>query len=240
MDVKPGLVLRITVTIGLIASAALPAGASQLFSVQTPSGNGTGTCLDPYPGCGLAGLLGTDTALNAGGRFTDFFEFGQTGAIPPGVNIFAHIRVGQTAETVTMVYSIDGLQGGVAWTQTFSAILRDGDSGDLRTYMGSTLGAQTTLLATQDLNLDGHGTLSGAFDFGPDPYALTQVLTLNLQPGTDLPDYGRLLEDGSGFYYGTLSVTASPEPTGFLLFSAGLLVLCGRQMCAKLKQSGRV
>lgn len=236
MDRTRCLVPRLTVTIGLIATSALPAGAGQLFSVQTPSGNGTGTCFDPYPGCSLAGLLGADTAINAGGRFTDFFEFGQTGAIPPGVNIFAHIRVGQTAETVTMVYSIDGLQGGVAWSQEFSALLHVGDTGELRTYMGSTLGAQTTLLATQDLVLDGHGTLSGAFDFGPDPYTLTQVLTLNLQPGPGLPDYGRLLEDGSGFYYGTLTVTPSPEPTDFLLFSAGLLLLGSKQIHALAKR----
>src|SRR5260370_943075 len=206
-----------------MCAAPVIAKADQLFLVQTPSGSATGTCFAPYPGCTLAGVLGTDTAINSGGRFTDFSEMGQTGPIPPGVNIFAHIDVGLTPETVTMVYSIDGLRGGEVWSQVFSALLNPGDTGELQTYLGSTLGTKTTLLATQALVFNGRVTSSGAFDFGPGPYALTQVLTLNLQPGPGVPDYFRLLEDPNGFYYGTFTATALPEPTTFLLLSAGFL-----------------
>ena len=227
MQRKRRMVLRITLAIGLMAAAPFVAGAGQLFLVQTPSGNGSGTCFDPILSCSLAGLLGTDTALNSGGRFTDSTEFGQTGPIPPGVNIFAHIGAGQTAETVTMTYSIDGFRGGEAWSQLFSAILNPGDTAELKTYLGSSLGATTTLLATQALASDDRVSLSGTFDFGPGPYAITQVLVLNLRSGTSPPDYGRLLETPGGFYYGTFAVTA-PEPATFLLLSLGLLVLCGK------------
>jgi hypothetical protein len=220
VDRKRGIVLRITVAAGLMAAAPLIADADQLFLVQTPSGNATGTCFDT--GCTVAGVLGTDTAINAGGRFTNFSELGQTGIIPPGVNIFAHIEAGIEPETVTLVYSIDGLRGGAAWSQVFSALVNPGDTGELQTYLGPTLGAKTTLLATQNLVFDGSVTSSGAFDFGSGPYALTQVLTLNLEPRPDLPDYSRLLEDPKGFFYGTLT-TASPEPTTFLLLTTGLL-----------------
>src|SRR5260370_7679423 len=132
-----------------MCAAPVIAKADQLFLVQTPSGSATGTCFAPYPGCTLAGVLGTDTAINSGGRFTDFSEMGQTGPIPPGVNIFAHIDVGLTPETVTMVYSIDGLRGGEVWSQVFSALLNPGDTGELQTYLGSTLGTKTTFLPTQ-------------------------------------------------------------------------------------------
>jgi hypothetical protein len=221
------MVFHITLAIGLMAAAPFLAEAGQLFLVQTPSANGSGTCFDPILSCSLAGLLGTDTALNSGGRVTDFTEFGQTGPIPPGVNIFAHIAAGQTAETVTIIYSIDGLQGGEAWSQLFSAILNPGDSGQLKTYLGSSLGATTTLLATQALASDDRVSLSGTFDFGPGPYAITQVLVLNLRSGASPPDYGRLLETPGGFYYGTFAVT-TPEPGTFLLLSLGLLVSCGK------------
>ena len=218
------LPLKIAVaTAGLMGAVPLIADANQLFLVQTPSGSATGICFAPYPGCTVAGVLGTDKPSMLRGRFTDFAEFGQTGAIPSGMNIFAHTDVGLTPETVTVVYSIDGLRGGEAWFQVFSALLNPGDTGELQTYLGSTLDAKTTLLATQSLVLDGRVVSSGTFDFGPGPYALTQVLTLNLRPGPAVPDYSRLLEDPNGFYYGTFTVTASPEPTTFLLLSAGLL-----------------
>jgi hypothetical protein len=206
-----------------MAAAPLIAEAGQLFLAQTPSGSAMGTCFDPYAGCSLAGVLGTDTALNSGGRYTDFLGFGQTGPIPAGANIFAHIDVGLVPETVTMLYSIDGLVGGGGWSQVFSCLLNPGDTGELQTYFGSTLGAKTTLLATQALDFDGRVTSAGTFNFGPSPYALTLVLTLNLQPGLGVADYSRLLEDPKGFYYGTFTATGSPEPTTFLLLSVGLL-----------------
>jgi hypothetical protein len=87
MDKKRRFVFHVTVAAILTGAVPFMAEADQIFSVQTPSGSGTGTCFAPYPGCSLAGLLGTDTALNAGGRFTDFVEIGQTGPIPPGMNI---------------------------------------------------------------------------------------------------------------------------------------------------------
>ena len=165
MDRKHCLVLRITVALGLTCAAASPVVAGQLFSVQTPSGNGTAPCLDPYPVCGFAGMPGTDTAINAVGRLTDFVDFGQTGPIPAGVNLFVHIGTGQAPETVTVVFSIDGLEGGVGWRQAFSALLHSGDTAEFRTYVGATLGAQTALLATQVLTSDGHATLSGDIRF---------------------------------------------------------------------------
>jgi hypothetical protein len=223
LDRKHCVVLRITLAVGLLGVTQVIAEAGQLFLVQTPSGSAMGTCFAPDHGCTLAGVLGTDTSVDSGGRFTDISEFGQTGPIPPGVNIFAHVGVGLTAETVTMVYSIDDLQSGESWSQMFSALLNPGDTGVLQTYLGSTLGARTTLLATQTLVVDGSVTSSGTFDFGDGPHALTQVLTLNLQAGSGMPDYSRLLENPNGFYYGTFTTTASPEPTTFLLFCAGLL-----------------
>jgi hypothetical protein len=66
-----------------MAAAPLIAPAEQVFLVQTPSGSGTGTCFDSPIVCSLAGMLGSDTALNSGGRFTDSVEFGQTGPLPP-------------------------------------------------------------------------------------------------------------------------------------------------------------
>jgi hypothetical protein len=220
---KRCIVNRITVAVCLLSAASCVAEADQLFLVETPSGNATGTCFDPSSGCSVAGVVGANTAVNSGGRFTDFPELGQTGPIPAGVNIFAHIDAGLTPETVTMVYSIDGLVGGQAWSQVFSTLLNPGDTGELQTYLGSTLGARTTLLATQTLGFDGRLTSSGTFDFGAGPYALTEVLTLNLQPGLDLPDYSRLLEDPNSFYYGTFTTIASPEPATLLLLSTGLL-----------------
>ncbi len=216
-------VLRITVMAGLTCAASLVAGASQLFTVETASGSGTGICLDLSSGCSLAGLLGSDTALNAGGRYTNFVELGQTGELPPGANIFAHITAGPTPETVVLTYSVDGLHGGSEWSQQFSGLLHPGDKGELQTYLGSTLGATTTLLATQNLIANGRTTSSGIFDFGPGSYALTAVMTLNLQPGQTVPDYARMLEDPNGFYYGTLTVTETAEPASFILLLSGIL-----------------
>ena len=221
-------VLQITVIAGLTCATSLVAGASQLFTVETPSGSGTGICFDPSTGCSLAGLLGSDTALNSGGRYTNSIEFGQTGELPPGANIFAHITAGLTPETVILMYSVDGLHGGNAWSQEFSALLKPGDKGELQTYLGSTLGAKTTLLSTQDLITNSRATSSGMFDFGPGSYALTAVLTLNLKPGQAAPDYSDMLEDPSGFYYGTLTVrTEAAEPTTFLLLFTGILGALG-------------
>jgi hypothetical protein len=61
---------------------------------------------------------------------------------------------------------------------------------------------------------------------------------LNLRPGTSPPDYGRLLENPGGFYYGTLAVTA-PEPATFLLLSLGLLVVCGKTFRRRTPSSRR-
>ena len=231
---KRRVVLRITLVAGLMGVAPFLAEADQLFLVQTPTGNGSGICFNPSPTCSLAGLLGTDTALNSGGRFTETTEFGQTGPIPPGVNIFAHIDAGQTAETVTLMYSIDGFRGGEVWSQLFSAILDPGDTGELKTYLGSTLGATTSLVATQTLTSNGRVSLSGTFDFGPSPYAITQVLTLNLGSGASVPDYGRLLESPGGFYYGTFAVTdAVPEPSSFVLLSLALLAVGGKKIAVQ-------
>ena len=79
------------------------------------------------------------------------------------------------------------------------------------------------LLATQHLSSDSIVRSSGTFDFGPDPYVLTQILTLNLQPSQGVPDYTRLLGEANGFYYGTFTVQDAPEPTTFVLLSTGLL-----------------
>jgi hypothetical protein len=146
------------------------------------------------------------------------------------MNIFAHIGAGLAPETVTLVYSIDGLLGGQVWSQVFSALLSPGDTGELRTYLGSTLGARSMLLATQTLSFDSRVMSSGTFDFGPGPYALTQVLSLTLQPGTASPDYGRLLESPGGFYYGTFAVTSAPESSSFVLLGLGLLMAAGMKI----------
>lgn len=236
MGKKLRFVLRVTVMAGLICVGSLVAEASQLFSVETPSGSGTGTCFDPSSGCSLAGLLGDNTAINSGGRFTNSVQFGQTGPLPPGANLFAHITAGLTPETVVLTYSIDGLHDGEGWSQQFSALLKPGDTGELQTFLGSTLGDKTKLLATQDLVMNSRTTTSGIFDFGSDPYAVTAVLTLNLQPGRNAPDYGRLLEDPNGFYYGTLTITTdAAEPTTFILLLTGiigsLVIASRRQSC---------
>ncbi len=216
-------VLRITVMAGLTCAAPLVTGASQLFTVETASGGGTGICLDLSSGCSLAGLLGSDTALNAGGRYTNFVELGQTGELASGREYLrAHHRRAHTGDGRSHVFGgrPSRRRGMVSTVLGPAPPGRQGRAANLsrlhpRRYHYTSGHAEPVA--------NGRTTSSGIFDFGPGSYALTAVLTLNLQPGQTVPDYARMLEDPNGFYYGTLTVTETAEPASFILLLSGIL-----------------
>ncbi len=208
--------------LSLLVSASSTMQADEMLKIVTPTGSVTGTCQSP-PTCEFGGLnppntVGTDTAIFAEGSF----GMGLVGNFKTsGINVAVRAEAGFDPETITVTYSLDDsvLPSGPGYTwveATYAPILfraANGTlpSGTLQTYIGATLGAETTLLGTLDFDFLTLSTNSQTpFEF-PNSYAITEVLTLNLPATGHSPN---LNDSGNSF---EAEFVIAPEPSSWFL-----------------------